>query len=765
MSEKRRGPAWAFSALLVVMVMSIASSAYAITLAAKSKTDYCIVIASDASAPEKTAATELRQYLKQVTGADFVVKTEYEVKAGAPRILVGQSASAKRLVPDVDWTGLKHDGIVIRTVGSDLVLAGGQPRGTLYAVYTFLEDTVGVRWWTGTESFVPKKRTLSIPDLNVVYAPKLQYREAHYRDPNENPLFAAKLKMNGFFYNIPPEYGSHYRFIGFVHTFYGLIPPDKHFKDHPEWFSEIDGKRTTDRAQLCLINDEMRKELTRNALEAIRKDPTAGIISISQNDCHNPCQCAKCKAVVAEEGSEAGPMIRFVNAVAADIEKEFPDIWVETLAYQYTRKPPLHVKPRNNVVVRLCSIECDFSKPLDSEANKAFRDDMVGWKAVAPNIFIWDYVTDFARYLQPHPNMRVLAPNIRFFVENNTIGLFEQGDSYTTTGDFIRLRTWLLAHLEWDPSRDERKLISEFLAGYYGAAAPYLQEYLNLIHDTFDKSGIILPCYNTNLSFLTPPIMNQATELFAKAEKSVADDPVLARRVRRERLPLDYTWLVRYRKLQREVEESPAAYGLAGPKDPVKLCREFIDLSREWKTNFFSEGSPFESHVPELEMMFTPIPMPEEFGKLPKEDCIQIMPDQFFLYGAPDWAGLVKDPLSTTGAAARMPGNHNKYGVQYQITDDLAKRLDGNWKCYAIARCETGSQEPVIRCGVFDRTIDKSRAWFDKKPDKATAGEYRTYYLGSYKLTSSMYFWVAPSANEESTKAIYVDRFVMVRDK
>ncbi len=749
--------------LLIALAVCVASSAGAMTLAERSKTGHVIVVASDAIAPERTAAAELQKYLEQVTGAEFPIKTEFEAKANTPQILVGPSRTAKSLLPDVDWTKLKHDGIVIRTVGSRLILAGGRPRGTLYAVYTFLEDTVGVRWWTSSEEYVPEKKTLRIPDLNINYTPKLEYREVHYRDPNENPLFAAKQKLNGFFHRVPEEYGGHYRFLGFVHTFYALISPDRYFKDHPEWFSEIDGKRTTSRAQLCLTNDEMRRELTKNALEAIRRDPTAGIISISQNDWYNPCQCAKCKAVAEEEGSEAGPLIRFVNAVAEEIEKEFPDMWVETLAYQYTRKPPLHVKPRNNVVVRLCSIECDFSKPLDSEANKAFRDDMLGWKAIAPKLFVWDYVTDFARYLQPHPNMRVLAPNLRFFVDSNTIGLFEQGDSYTTTGDFVRLRTWLLAHLEWDPSRDEKKLISEFLNGYYGPAAPYLQQYLDLVHDAQEKSGIVMGCYNTDLSFMTPQIMNKATELFAKAEAAVAHDPVLARRVRRERLPLDYTWLIRYRKLQEEARESKVP--LAIPTEPAKLVREFIDLSREWKTNFFSEGSPFETHMADFESMFTPVPKPEELARLPKEDCIVIEPEQFFLYGAPEWAHLVDDPSASTGKAARMPGNHSNYGVQYQITDDLAKRLDGQWRVYVVARVETGGANPVIRCGIFDRSIDKSIAWFDKRPDKAASTKYLTYYLGYHKLSASNYLWVAPWGDENVTKAIYVDRFVLVRDK
>ena len=108
----------------------------------------------------------------------------------------------------------------------------------------------------------------------------------------------------------------------------------------------------------------MRRELVRNALALLRRSPGAGMISISQNDCQGNCRCEKCKAIEEEEGAPSGLMIRFVNAVAEQIEKESPNVLVETLAYQYTRKPPRHARPRGNVVVRLCSIECSFVQPL-----------------------------------------------------------------------------------------------------------------------------------------------------------------------------------------------------------------------------------------------------------------------------------------------------------------------------------------------------------------------------------------------------------------
>ena len=93
------------------------------------------------------------------------------------------------------------------------------------------------------------------------------------------------------------------------------------------------------------------------------------MISISQNDWHGYCECEKCRALDEHEGTHAGTLIHFVNAVAEEVEKEHPDILIETLAYQYTRKPPRHVRPRRNVVTRLCSIECSLRR------NAGYREE------------------------------------------------------------------------------------------------------------------------------------------------------------------------------------------------------------------------------------------------------------------------------------------------------------------------------------------------------------------------------------------------------
>jgi hypothetical protein len=192
------------------------------------------------------------------------------------------------------------------------------------------------------------------------------------------------------------------------------VPPDKYFEAHPEWYSMIDGKRTHKNAQLCLSNNELRNFVVERVKQWIKESPGVSIISVSQNDWHGNCQCPECKKIDEREGSPSGSLLEFVNFIAEKIELEFPNVAIDTLAYQYTRKPPKTVKPRKNVIVRLCSIECNFREPLTHESNAKFADDILGWSKICNRLYIWDYTTDFAHYVQPHPNWFALGENLNF---------------------------------------------------------------------------------------------------------------------------------------------------------------------------------------------------------------------------------------------------------------------------------------------------------------------------------------------------------------
>ena len=238
----------------------------AIAIAESGQARATIVLAENATAPQRRAAEELAAFLGQVTGAKFAIAARPDRARSS--LLIG--AKTARLVdPAFSVDDLGQDGIVLRTVGRDIILAGGEPRGTLYAVYTFLEDHVGCRWWTPTASTIPHRPTLKVGILDVRYVPVLEYRDTDAFGARDG-AWSARNKLNGYFQQLRADQGGKCVFEpGFCHTFYTLISTGRYFEKHPEWFSLIRGKRTTTapaypQASLCLTNLAMRRELVAN---------------------------------------------------------------------------------------------------------------------------------------------------------------------------------------------------------------------------------------------------------------------------------------------------------------------------------------------------------------------------------------------------------------------------------------------------------------------------------------------------------------------
>jgi len=584
----------------LLLVMMLASSIFAacsalaagapLVLAQAGKSDYRIVISKDASPSERHAADELQMFLKQMGGAELPIVTD-EQPMGPKEIMVGLSEHVSRLGLPLPKQASQPEGFAIRTAAPHLVIVGGRLRGTMYGVYTLLEDHLGCRWFSSKVSRIPKMERIEIGEIADAQAPALEYREPFSTDAFDAD-WAARNRMNSRAARLDAARGGKIQYFPFVHSFAQLIPTEKYFKDHPEWFSEVDGRRTADHTQLCLTNEEMTREAIKNVKQWIKDHPEANIISVSQNDWGNYCTCANCKALDEREGSHAATLIAFVNKIAGAIKDESPNVAIDTLAYQYTRKPPKTIKPRPNVIVRLCSIECCFSHPLatdDYHDNVSFRDDIKGWHRLTNRLYIWDYVCDFAHYIMPWPNLRVLQPNIKFFVDHGVKGIFEEGCYNTEGGDMAELKAYIMAKCLWNPNYDWRKAYDEFMEGYYGPAAPPLREYLAMLHDKVERDHLHMVIWASPSSpWLSDEILARANTLFDDAERRAAGDAGLLQRVRVARLPLIYTQLSRL----------APTYALAGdtyrpasaPADLKALADEFFAVAQAANITLIREG-------------------------------------------------------------------------------------------------------------------------------------------------------------------------------
>ncbi len=507
------------------------------TLFEKGQSNYAIVVGVDASPSEQWAAQELRHWLREVSGAELPMRDDAGPLAG-PAIVVGFNRVSAQL-PGADMTPPADgdESFLYRNAGENIVIAGGKQRGTMYGVMTFLERELGVRWYTPRVTVAPKKDSCRFRILHHREKPGIRVRNDFYFEAFD-PIWAAHNKVNGAMSHREQPGGVECYWS--VHTFFPLMPPQEFYAEHPEYYSLVDGQRVADRAQLCLTNPDVLRILTGRLLDVIRKNPQYLIYSVSQNDWANPCQCESCQAIARREESESGPVVWFVNQVAEAVEQEFPDKFVGTLAYQYTRKPPKTIKPRQNVVIRLCSIECCFAHDFNScPENGSFITDLRGWAAIAPHMYIWDYVVNFSHYTMPYPNFRVLQPNIQTFRDNNAIGIMEQAAYQSRGGEFAELRAYLIAKLLWDPECGVNAVIDDFMYGYYGRSGQYVRQYFDALHNRLTPNTHIHLGLRPDDPLFSDEFVRESEALFDRAE-TVADTEEIRQRVEMARLPVMY---------------------------------------------------------------------------------------------------------------------------------------------------------------------------------------------------------------------------------
>jgi hypothetical protein len=515
------------------------------TLFSDGESAYRIVLGKDASASEQWAAGELQHWLKEISGVDIPVGEAGEGPAG-PEIIIGYND----LVREKAGAGAPADGdesFRYFNRGPDIFIYGGKMRGTMYGVMSFLENEFGCRWYTPEVSVIPHRERKVFDRFDHSERPGINVRNDFYFEAFD-PLWAARNKMNGSL-SVREQPGGVECYWG-VHTYYQLVPPSEFYAGHPEYYSLIDGKRDYSYGQLCLSNPDVLKIVTERIRKIMRENPGYLVYDISQNDWLNPCQCEQCQAIAKKEGGESGILLWFVNQVAEAVEEEFPGKYIGTLAYTYTRTPPGHIRPRHNVVIRLCSVECCFAHDFrNGPENRSFLRDLEGWSAIAPNLYIWDYVVNFRHYLMPYPNFGVLQPNIRALRDNHVIGIMEQGAS-VKGGEFSELRTYLISKLLWDPDCNADDVIDDFMSGYYGRSGRYIRQYFDLLQ------GCVTPETHIhifdNLAFDAPVFSDRfirdSYEIFEQARK-VADNGEILKRVERASLPVLYLKCLRMPRL------------------------------------------------------------------------------------------------------------------------------------------------------------------------------------------------------------------------
>ena len=765
-----------------------------------------IVVSDSASASELYAAEDLKAHLDMISGGSFKILKSSEAAGESSAIYVGDTPKSRELAPEFDPKKVPIDTTFIKTAGSNLLINGHYKRGSLYAVYSFLEDELGVKWWTPTQSFIPKIPSISVGEIDKLYSPPLIFRQTNYIPGSFNWKFAARLKngqLNPPDEELQRQIGQHFAIA--YHSFYKVLPPEKYFKEHPEWYSEIKGKRTAEHAQLCLSNEEMAAEFIKKVKEALAKKPFARFVHVSQNDWYGYCECKKCSDFAAAHGGEqSAAIVNFANKVAEAIEKDYPDARVVTFAYQYSRRAPKGIKPRGNVWIELCSIECDFAHPLETDKDYGFTKDIIDWSKLTRNLTIWDYVTCFKNYQIPYPNLGVLADNIRFFVKNGAIGLFEQSDQTCVTGDFVRLRNWYLYKLMWNPNLDGKKLVDEFLKGYYAPeVADYLKEYLDEMSDAAARTKYSQSCYYTDtLTWMDVNTFNKMYSLMAKALAKAVEleksDPQkyknLSKKLRREKLPIDYVAVMNYAQLSAMAKRQNTKLEIG--EDIVSLAVSIAERWKEFGVNRINQHETRENFLKFAETLpqiakrqkeyieaSPKLSVSEDIGEFgDPETCMEIQEDRIdqcnfarnIMTQPPIY---VPDKNASNGWAAKLDtGSERLRRFEVQFRGDLEKLKSPSgakgkrkYRVYAFVR-GAEKQGPnatfisyTFRKGSWDVHMQKNQKYdvYGEKYKRLDCGTIELDH--SRKEASSFQFWM----RIESVKKyddILLDRIVIAAE-
>lgn len=525
--------------IALLLFWAYGAAARAADLFRNGRSNYRIVLSAKASTTEKTAARELQSYLWKIGHVQLpiVAASGHE---GTRRIFVGYhpgmapALSASQPADD-------DDGFTYKTVGDDLYIYGGRNRGTMYGVFAFLENELGVRWYTKDVTRIPQRRHYVLPSLNHTEKPVVKYRYVQFHKFNTDSAVYAHNKMNMVWDAMPTQYGKLHNYWG-VHTSEWLVPTKEYYNTHPEYFSYRQGRRIPN-SQLCLSNPEVLRLVIANLKTKINPVIDYWCYDVSQNDNQLFCECDDCKKLEARYGGHAGIWVWFVNQVAAAL----PHIKVGTFAYQYTRHAPKNIVPRENVVIRLCSVECCFAHPIETcPENRAFMQDYSDWMKLTRNIFVWDYVVNFDQYLPPFPNFAVLKPNIQTFVKHNAMAVLELGQYTSGDGEFSEMRAWVISKLLWNPELDTDSLVRDFIYGYYGKAAPSIERYHRLVQQLV-KPDTHIGCYIKGTNKIFTDSFIAAAEKHIAAAYRQSENAEIRRRVKMVELQLLYLQFARDR--------------------------------------------------------------------------------------------------------------------------------------------------------------------------------------------------------------------------
>ena len=597
------------------------------TFASGGKSNYKIVIAEKPARQVQLAARELADFLKQITGAEFPVVSDKTAK-GKYEIVLGETK--RNIAIPEKFKVTNHEGFALITDGDSLQIRGKIPRATLYGVYDFLDEKLGVRFLAWDYTHVPKKSTLKVDLESYKYEPPFDYRniiscgDANAAPDHKEGRWAVRNRLNSVWAYVPTgAYGTNVGGLkhlgGFVHNLHKLMPHKKYFKDHPEYFAFRGGARRekqypTGRFESlpCLSNPEVKTVIAaevRRILKAYFKsknsDPDDQILfPIDYHDHNQVCQCEPCNKINEEEDTPGGTMFRFLNALSDDISKDYPNLIFSSLAYGPTLKPG-KTKLRKNIIIRYAPIRMDNARSLDdpkSAVNMTQLTHLKNWLAAGTQFHVWYYAGNFNGGITPHPDLKGIEMNFPLLARHGMKGMFCE-TTQSAGIEMKELRSYIISKYLWRPDKNIRDLVIEFCRLYYGKGGDKVLEYIKLIHDY--HYNVVDKKRDTPLTLRGAPAYSHAynMEMVDKMDKildeaeRLAEDPVKKLHVAVMHMPAWKLRLVAAMNTERRVTVFPNEWNFK--TDPDNKITPTTDSSKWGKIridDFWTNQKPYTDY-------------------------------------------------------------------------------------------------------------------------------------------------------------------------
>ncbi len=488
-----------------------------------------------APAPVQYAADELIRFVRGKTGCEL------------PRSDSKGRTILLRLADDSEMCGARmrdpraQESYVIGADEETAYLIGADPAGVVYAVFDFLGTEVGIGFGGLGDQGV---RLGFDPDLRVDIRPRrcepnLTYRGmqgAIREDAIEaaggiSPLHIQRLdwmaqnRMNyylvdpglaGDFDNIRkllPEVKRRGLKVQWAHHAWARwVPHSKYFKEHPEYFMMVDGKRMgkDHHPQLCLCtsNPKVAEAMANEILGVLNEFPEVDAISLWPEDGEGMCQCELCKELdtlpeghvvdcvpgtdIPYKRSRRHPnktvrYAKFVNEVARLVGKVRPDVLLSALFYYDIDAPPKGITLEANVQPCLAHYWRCWRHPLDHEPceNAYFERITREWAAQYPGkLIIYDYLMGMSCYVSlPWPIVPVMHRDWKRYHDMGIAGatIQSQASHFTVYGPTYSA----FARMAWRMDTPTDELTRPYYQDLYEEASAPIIRMMSLLEHRF----------------------------------------------------------------------------------------------------------------------------------------------------------------------------------------------------------------------------------------------------------------------------------------